>query len=142
MPIEKSNKEIIAMLDVIAQFSPQGVIFGNLQKDRTNAVFDKKEVAQFPTGNFSGKPTFARSNELIKLTFTLYKERLIIIGSGGVFSATDAYEKISLGATLVQLITGMVFQGPQLISQINLDLVDLLKCDGFTHMSQAIGHRT
>lgn len=141
MPIEKTNKEVEQMLQVITASSAKGVIFGNLLKDRKNKLLDRQELARFPMGNFSGKPTFERSNELIKLAYTLYKERLVVVGCGGVFNAQDAYTKISLGASLVQLITGMIYNGPQLISQINLDLVRLLKRDGFTHISQAIGHR-
>jgi dihydroorotate dehydrogenase len=56
-----------------------------------------------------------------------------------VFSAEDAYKKIKLGASLIQLITGMIFEGPQLISDINLGLVRLLKRDGYDNISDAIG---
>ena len=61
------------------------------------------------------------------------------IGLGGVFCAQDAYKKIKLGASLVELITGMIFEGPQVISEINQGLVRLLKADGFENISQAIG---
>lgn len=141
MPIEKSNKETLTMLSVIVKHNITGVIFGNLQKDRKNKALIPEEVKKFKVGNFSGKPTFKRSNELISLTYKKYKDRLIIIGCGGVFSAEDAYEKIRRGATLVQLITGMIFEGPQLISQINQGLVDLLNKRGFTSISQAIGSK-
>lgn len=141
MPIELENKHILEMLDVIAWHSPTGVIFGNLQKDRHNPLLDRVEVSKFPVGNFSGKPTFDRSNELIRLTYKHHKDRLHIIGCGGVFNAADAYEKITSGASLVQIITGMIYQGPQLIAEINMGLVELLKKDGFTHISQAVGSR-
>lgn len=140
MPIEKTNRETISMLDVITKHkSVNGVIIGNLQKDRKNPAFVKNELKKFRVGNFSGKPCEERSNELIKLTYKKYKNRFIIIGCGGVFSAEDAYKKIKLGSSLVQLITGMIFQGPQLISQINLGLIDLLKKDGFKNIKEAIG---
>lgn len=139
MPIEKSKKEVLSMLRVIDKHTPVGVIFGNLQKNRKHPSLDPSEVSQFNTGYFSGKPTFDQSNELISLTYRHYKNRFIIIGCGGVFSAHDAYEKIKRGATIVQLITGMIFKGPQLVSQINIELLDLLKKDGFTHISQAVG---
>ena len=58
---------------------------------------------------------------------------------GGIFTAEDAYRKIRLGASLVQLITGMIFEGPQLVSDINLGLVKLLARDGFASVSDAIG---
>ena len=68
-----------------------------------------------------------------------YGQRFIIIGVGGIFSAEDAYTKIKLGASLVELITGMIFEGPQLIGQINQGLVRLLKQDNYTNISEAVG---
>ena len=140
MPIEKSDKEVREMLKIISQFSIiKGVIFGNLQKDRKDPSLDPEEVKKFNVGYFSGKPTEKRSNELIRLSYRLYKKRFIIIGCRGIFGAQDAYKKIRLGASLVQLITGMIFQGPGLIGQINLELLELLKRDGFKHISEAVG---
>jgi len=139
MPIEKTDREVLAMLAVIAKHGPSGVIFGNLQKDRKHKSLVKNEVKKFPVGNFSGKPTWERSNELISLAYKHYKDRLVIIGCGGVFSAEDAYEKIKRGATLVQFITGMIFEGPQLATQINLGLTSLLVKDGLKNISEAVG---
>lgn len=141
MPIEKPDTDVLEMLKVIANYSPAGVIFGNLQKDRKNPALVPSEVKKFKVGNFSGKPTYERSNQLIQLSYTHYADRFTIIGCGGVFSGADAYTKITLGASLVQLITGMIFQGPQLIASINQELDDLLKRDGFTNISQAVGSR-
>lgn len=141
MPINESDKDVLDMLDVAAKSSLKGIIFGNLQKDRENKAFYIDEVQKFSVGNFSGKPTYKRSNELIRMSYKNYKKRFIIVGTGGVFSAEDAYEKVLLGASLVQLITGMIFKGPQLIAQINLGLVDLLQRDGYTNISEAIGQR-
>jgi dihydroorotate dehydrogenase subfamily 2 len=139
MPIEKNEEEILAMLKVIVSFPVNGIIIGNLQKNRKDPSLKQNEVAKYKIGNFSGKPTEKRSNELIKLAYNKFGGKLIIIGCGGVFSGKDAYKKIRLGASLVQLITGLIFEGPLLASQINLELDDLLKKDGFNHISQAIG---
>lgn len=139
MPIEKTDAETLEMLKVISRHKIAGVIFGNLTKNRLNPKLDPEEVAKFPVGNFSGKPCFDRSNELISLTYKHFSKRFIIIGCGGVFSAKDALEKIKRGATLIQLITGMIYEGPQLISQINQELTSLLHQSGFTHISQARG---
>lgn len=140
MPIEKTNEEVTKMLDIIMHYSfIKGVIFGNLQKNRKDKAFVKQEIAKAGKGNFSGKPTFQRSNELIQLAYKKCGKKLIIIGCGGIFSAEDAYMKIKLGASLVQLITGMIFVGPQLIVQINRGLVDLAKKDGYSHISEAVG---
>jgi dihydroorotate dehydrogenase len=139
MPIEKTNDEIREMLDVVVEFPVVGVILGNLQKNKKDKAFDQQEVKKFSVGSFSGKPTEQRSNELIEIAYRNYGNKLIIIGCGGIFNAKDAYKKIRLGASLVQLVTGLIFEGPQLISQINLDLVKLLKKDGFINISEAIG---
>jgi dihydroorotate dehydrogenase len=139
MPIDKTDQEILEMLEIVSSFKIEGVIFGNLQQNRNDKSLDRKEVKKYPVGNFSGKPTEKRSNELIELAYKKYKDRLVIIGCGGVFNGADAYKKIRLGASLVQLITGLIFEGPQLVSQINIELDKLLKKDGFTNISQAIG---
>ncbi len=140
MPIDKTDIEAKKMLDVIVAFPIiKGVIFGNLQKNRKDPAILPEEVATVGKGNFSGKPTFKRSNELINLAFKGYGKKLIIVGCGGVFSAEDAYTKIRLGASVVQMITGMIFQGPQVIAQINRGLVTFLKRDGFKNISEAVG---
>ncbi|OGY40098.1 MAG: dihydroorotate dehydrogenase (quinone) [Candidatus Brennerbacteria bacterium RIFOXYC1_FULL_41_11] len=139
MPINIADDEALVMLKVIAENKMAGVIFGNLQKDRNNEVLKHEEVARFPVGYFSGKPTEKRSNELIKLAYQNFGKQLVIIGCGGVFSAEDAYKKIKLGASLVQLITGVIYEGPQLVSEINRDLVKLLKKDGYNNISEAVG---
>ncbi|MBI5123761.1 quinone-dependent dihydroorotate dehydrogenase [Candidatus Roizmanbacteria bacterium] len=140
MPISVTNTEFLSLLNIITKYKIiKGVIIGNLFKDRKSPLLDKQEVNKFKVGYFSGKPCQPRSNELIKLTYKKYKNKLIIIGCGGIFSGQDAYEKIKLGASLVQLITGMIFQGPQLISQINLELEELLEKDGFSNIKQAVG---
>ena len=139
MPIIKTDKETLAMLKVISQHCPVGVIFGNLQTNRKNKALLKDEVEKFKKGNFSGRPTRKRSNELIRLTYKHYPDKLIIIGCGGVFNGQDAYQKIKLGASLIQFVTGLIFEGPQLAAKINLELADLLQKDGFSHISQAVG---
>ncbi len=119
MPISLTNKQTLAILDTISKSFVKGLIIGNLQKDRKNKALDRQEVKKFAVGNFSGKPTFERSNELIKLARITYKDRFVIIGCGGVFNSKDAQAKIAAGADLVQLITGLIYEGPQVISQIN-----------------------
>ena len=139
MPIEKTDKESLAMLDVISKYKITGVILGNLQTNRSDPALDPTEVAKFKDGNFSGKPTQKRSDELIKLAFKNYKGKLVIVGCGGVFNAKDAYRKIKLGATLVQLITGLIYKGPFVVSEINKELSEFVKKDGFKNIADAVG---
>lgn len=139
MPIEKNNKETLNLIEIITKYKIAGVIIGNLQKNKKDPAFVPAEVNRWKVGNFSGKPTFNRSNELIRLAYKKFGKKLTIIGCGGIFTASDAYKKIRLGASLLQLITGMIFQGPQVIAQINLGLVDKLKKDGFRNIGEAVG---
>ena len=142
MPINQTNNEILKMLDVISRHRIAGVIFGNLQKDRNDPSLDRKEVSKFKKGNFSGKPTEKRSNELIALAYRHYKGKLVIIGCGGIFNAENAYKKIKLGASLVQLITGLIYEGPTLVYEINRELSKFVKRDGFKNISEAVGRQT
>lgn len=139
MPINESNSDFTKMLDVIIKHKVSGVVIGNLQKDRTDSSFDKSEIKNAGVGNFSGAPCFRRSNELISLAYQKYGGKLIIVGCGGVFSAHDAYDKIRLGASLIMMITGMIYEGPQVVGQINKELVGLLKRDGYESVSSAVG---
>lgn len=138
MPINLPWNEFEKLLEIALKHKVTGVIIGNLNKDFSDpAVLDP--VPHGAKGALSGKPTQRLSNELIGKTYQKCGDKLVIIGCGGVFSSQDAYEKIKCGATLVQLVTGMIFEGPQLIGAMNTGLVKLLKKDGFKNISEAIG---
>ena len=138
MPVDLSWNAFRALLDVIVRHRVVGVTIANLAKDRTK--IDLKDILpDNVAGNLSGKPTFQQSNELIRRTYLKYGDELTIIGVGGIFNVDDAYTKIRLGASLVEIITGVIFDGPQLAAEINDGLSRLLERDGYTHISQAIG---
>lgn len=138
MPIDKPWTEFDQLLKIIIKYKIAGVTIGNLAKDRNNTAI-KNTIPKSWQGNLSGKPTTLLSNELIHQTYRHYGNKLTIIGVGGIFNAQDTYEKIKHGASLVELITGLIFEGPQLIGQINHNLIQLLKDDGYTNISQAVG---
>ena len=140
MPLEQPHDVIEKLIETAVPFTfVDGLIFSNLVKDRNNKAFDQEEIAHAGIGNFSGKPTEAQSNALLRFAYKKYHNRFILIGTGGVFTAEDAYTKIRSGATLVQLITGMVYQGPQVIGDINQGLTKLLARDGFETIQEAVG---
>lgn len=140
MPIDTSWQEFDELLGVIVQHQVSGVTIGNLLKDRSRAALQDEFDQNIP-GGLSGRPTRDIATVLIQQTYQKYGDRLVIIGVGGVFSAHDAYEKICAGASLVELITGLIYVGPQLVGDINSELVSLLGADGFHNVSQAIGSR-
>ncbi|MFI5399313.1 MAG: quinone-dependent dihydroorotate dehydrogenase [Candidatus Binatia bacterium] len=90
-------------------------------------------------GGLSGAPLRSRSTAVIRALYRLAGPDLPIIGVGGIFSADDAYAKIRAGASLVQIYTGMIFEGPRLAHRIGRGLVDLLQRDGLTHLRDAVG---
>lgn len=131
--IESLDKTI----DVILKHRVHGVISGNLTKNRVNEKIIDKSVPE--KGGLSGKPVQDLSDKTIAHIYKRAGDKLVIIGCGGVFTAEDAYKKIKLGASLVQLITGMIYEGPQLVSEINRGLAELLKKDGHTTVNDAVG---
>lgn len=124
MPNEIDFKKSDELVRIAMKNKIKGFIFSNLVKDRNNSVLIKSEIKKFKNlkGNFSGKPTFINSNKLIAHTRKKFGKDIVIIGTGGVFSVKDVEEKIKCGANLVQLITGMIYEGPQLIGEINSEL--------------------
>jgi dihydroorotate dehydrogenase subfamily 2 len=141
---EKSIQDTLSLCQVAENYNfISGFIFSNLVKDRNNEKLDRREIEKLKNqkGNFSGKPTEELANNLISEVYKKYKDtnRFIIIGCGGIFGGKDAYEKIKRGASLLQMITGMIYEGPSQIGIINNELVDLLKKDGHKNISQAVG---
>jgi len=140
MPTDISESECDELLSVCKKYSVSGIIVSNLTKDRLSPAIDQNEIkSALPKGGISGKPTFEKSNKLIGFAYEHFKNDFVIVGCGGIFSAEDAYQKIRLGASLVQLITGMIFEGPQLIAEINRGLVRLCNRDGFANIREAVG---
>lgn len=90
-------------------------------------------------GGLSGRPLAKRATEVIRILFRATEGRLPIIGVGGVFSAKDAYEKIRAGASLVQVYTGLIYEGPFLPRRIVRGLLRLIAEDGFSHLHKAVG---
>lgn len=125
------------LLDVISRHKVQGIICTNLTKNRQNPRIKESNIPA--VGGLSGKVVEGLSNELIRRVYQKTRGQYVIVGCGGVFNAEDAYRKIRLGSSLIQLITGMVFEGPQIIGEINRGLVKLLQRDGFRAISEAVG---
>ena len=142
MPLEKTFDEAKELIEAATPFSlVKGLIFSNLAKDRNNPAFDRDEIKKAGAGNFSGKPVENQSNEILHYAYRYYHERFLLVGVGGVFTAEDAYKKIQAGASLVQLITGLVFMGPQQIGLINKGLAKFLRRDGYQNIREAVGTR-
>ena len=117
MPINLPWDRFRELVKVAVSYGIQGVIIGNLNKDYSYLDFREEAPSEF-RGGVSGKPCFKLSNGLISRTKDEFGKKLTVIGCGGIFSPEDAMEKFRRGADLVQLITGMIFEGPSLIKKI------------------------
>lgn len=132
-----NKKEIDEIIEVATKWKIDGFICTNLTKSRDNKKIIDESVSKL--GGLSGKVLNNLSDELIQYIYKKTNGKFVIIGVGGISSAQDAYKKIKSGASLVQLITGMIFEGPQLISDINLGLVKLLQKDSYKNISEVVG---
>ncbi len=117
MPINVSWAQFTEMLELADKNGIHGVIIGNLNKNYSDLDHPEDAPKVF-RGGLSGKPTFNLSNELIRKTRELYGTRFTIIGTGGIFTPEDALAKFAAGADLIQVISGMIFEGPGLMKKI------------------------
>ena len=119
----------------------KGFVISNLTKNRRMLRYTKpSEISHLP-GGLSGRPLKRLANQMIKKVYQKTVGKYPIIGLGGVFTAEDAYEKICLGASLIELATGLIYGGPATIKRIKQGLVRLLAADGFGNISQAVGSK-
>lgn len=123
--------QLNGILEVCRKHPVDGFVCTNLTK--TNAFNHAGR------GGFSGKAVQNLSDDMIRKVYKYFNGQKTIIGVGGIFTAEDAYRKIKAGASLLELITGMIYEGPQVISEINQGLVKLLQKDGYKNISEAIG---
>ncbi len=132
--IENSSIEKIAQS--LLKYNVNGIIISNTtDRNRENL----KNINKLEKGGLSGKPLEEKSNLLINKFYKILKNKIIIIGVGGVDSGTSVYEKIINGATLVQLYTGMIYKGPNIVTKIATELTEILKIKGIKNISEAIG---
>lgn len=117
MPINLPWEEFSALLSILDRYGVQGLVIGNLNKNYEEADFPEEAPTSY-RGGLSGKLCRERSTELIRKTKMEWKDRFTLIGCGGVMSVDDAQEKFEAGADLIQLISGMIFEGPHLMKQI------------------------
>ncbi|XP_056318915.1 dihydroorotate dehydrogenase (quinone), mitochondrial isoform X2 [Danio aesculapii] len=133
------DKQDIA--EVIMEVGVDGVMVSNTTVSRPDTLKDPNKAE---TGGLSGQPLKELSTQTVREMYTLTQGKLPIVGVGGVASGQDAMDKIRAGASLVQLYTALVYQGPPVVNKIKRELDDLLKAQGFTCVAEAVGadHKT
>lgn len=132
---DNTDEQLAYMAEAIVRSGMSGIIATNTTIDRQGLTH--RHAGE--TGGLSGRPLTRRSTEVIRTLYALTKGKLPIIGSGGIFDARDAYEKIRAGASLVEVYTALIYEGPGLLGRIHRGLREALRQDGFSRISEAVG---
>ena len=131
-----TDKEISYIIDLIKKLNIKGIIVSNTtDKNRDNLIAKNKNEV----GGLSGAPLHEISNNLIKKFSKEIKNDIVIIGVGGVNSGLTAFEKLKSGANLLQLYTGMVYEGPGIVKKIKAELIDILKKEKIKNIAEIVG---
>ncbi|MBA2341500.1 MAG: quinone-dependent dihydroorotate dehydrogenase [Pyrinomonadaceae bacterium] len=136
--------DIRGLEDVVAvalNTNVAGIIATNTTTSRSDLHTSQKEIDRFGAGGLSGRPLREKATGVIANLRRLAGESLVIVGVGGIFNAQDAWEKISAGASLVQLYTGFVYEGISVARDINDGLLEIMRREGIQSFDEAIGCR-
>ena len=134
-----NDNEINKISEVLLSNNINGVIVSNTSDSTRDKLIN---IQKHQKGGLSGKPIKTKSTILINKFYNLLKGRIKIIGVGGIDSGESAYEKFLAGANYVQLYTGMVYRGPNIVSMIKKELKELLIKDGVKNFSEIVGNKT
>jgi dihydroorotate dehydrogenase len=127
------------ILELVAPRNIAGIVATNTTITRPQTTDATLQKIYAETGGLSGRPLCARSTVVVRHLFKQTNGQLPIIGVGGIFNADDAWEKIAAGASLVQIYTGMVYEGPGVAQKIVRGLVQRMKQAGVSDLKQVIG---
>jgi dihydroorotate dehydrogenase len=120
-----SNEQLDDIIDIVQETKIAGVIATNTTINRTELKTDTKTVESLGLGGISGKPLTKRSTEVIKYLHKKSNGSFPIIGVGGIHSPEDAIEKLRAGASLIQLYTGFIYEGPAIVKKINQEIIKM-----------------
>ena len=118
-----TNEQLDDIVEIVNESKIDGVIATNTTISRENLKTDLNQISEMGAGGLSGLPVKKRSTEVIRYLSQRSKNNWIIIGVGGIHSAKDAIEKLNAGAALVQVYTGFVYEGPELVKKINEEIL-------------------
>ena len=133
-----SNEQATQISDILLSNKIETVIISNTTERNREKLHN---VSKHQKGGLSGKPLEERSNQLINIFYNLLKDKITIIGVGGVDSGKSAYNKFLAGASLVQLYTGMIYQGPNIVVKIKKELKELLINKNVKNFQEIVGKK-
>jgi dihydroorotate dehydrogenase len=134
--VDIEDELLVELIDITRKYSVSGYVAVNTSSKREGLRTSSNKLERIGAGGLSGRAIRNRSNELIRLISKATRGEKPIIGVGGIFSAADAIEKLKAGADLLQIYTGLVYEGPGLVKKINKGIVDYIQKNGIEHIWQ------
>lgn len=132
---DMSEDQLEHTVSTIMESRVSGIIATNTTLSRDGLAHANAKEA----GGLSGLPLKERSTEVIRSVYRQTGGKLPIIGSGGIFTAQDAYDKIRAGASLVEIYTALIYKGPGVLRELTSGLKECLRKDGYRHIAEAVG---
>jgi len=134
-----SGNQIDQIAEVFLNYNIPAIIISNTTENNRDSLVNSNK---YQKGGLSGKPLEEKSNLLIKKFYKIFQGKIKIIGVGGVDSGKSVYEKLLCGANLIQLYTGMVYEGPNIVNKIIEELNGILKKEGISDLNNIIGSKS
>ena len=135
------REELQDIVAVARRNKVAGLIATNTTTARAPLETRSEAVQACGEGGLSGVPLRGRSKEMIAMLYNMTEGSLPLIGVGGIFNAQDAWEMISAGASLLQIYTGLIYEGPSIAKKINEGLRQIISSKGFVSLDEAVGSR-
>jgi dihydroorotate dehydrogenase len=136
-----ADGDIIAIVELAQQYKLDGIIATNttVRRDQLKTTTIAGKPIDQEAGGISGKPVRSRATEVIRLIYQETQGQLPIVGVGGIFTADDAWEKITAGASLLQVYTGWIYEGPGMVKRVLTGLQAKLEAQGLSRITDAVG---
>lgn len=134
-----SDEEIDAIADLAVDLGIDGIIATNTTTSREGLRSPQSLVERCGAGGLSGAPLAARSLEVLRRLHQRVGGRIALVSVGGIEGAEDAWQRIRHGATLVQVYTALIYEGPGLIARLNRGLAERARRAGFKSIQEAVG---
>ena len=134
-----TDSQVDEAVDIALEEGIAGIVAVNTTVSRESLRTPRRELEALGAGGISGAPLGQRANGLVSRIYQRARGRVPIVGVGGIFDAADAWARICAGASLIQLYTGFVYEGPGLPKRINEGLLDRLASNGLDSIADAVG---
>jgi dihydroorotate dehydrogenase len=135
-----ADPEIVAVADLAIELGLEGIVATNTTIARTGLATPAADVEELGNGGISGRPLQARALSVLRLLRERVGTQLTLVAAGGIESVDDAWERLKAGATLLQIYTAFIYEGPELPSRLSQGLLARARSEGFGTLQAALEH--